>query len=209
MQRAVRKSQLWLALSTVSVGISTHHCSMAPSNRSPPPRGSSYSARDGNRDRDRDWDRRRDDRDRRRRDSPPPRSSRDDRYPDKPRPRDDYSSRKDDRRDRDRRDDRSYGDGRRDRRDDNHRRRSRSPKRDSRSASAAASPKPAAKPNFGNSGLLAAATNTVKASDGSSTVLKYNEPPEARKPTQNWRLYVFKGKEDLGKLNMQSNFKSC
>jgi smad nuclear-interacting protein 1 len=29
--------------------------------------------------------------------------------------------------------------------------------------------------------------------------LKYNEPPEARKPTQNFRLYVFKGSEQVGK----------
>lgn len=28
--------------------------------------------------------------------------------------------------------------------------------------------------------------------------LKYNEPPEARKPLKNWRLYVFKGKEQVG-----------
>ncbi|KAF9507702.1 hypothetical protein BS47DRAFT_1373830 [Hydnum rufescens UP504] len=45
--------------------------------------------------------------------------------------------------------------------------------------------------------LLAAATNTVKKSDGTTTILKYNEPPEARKPSQGWRLYVFKGKEQL------------
>lgn len=29
-------------------------------------------------------------------------------------------------------------------------------------------------------------------------VLKYNEPPEARKPVRSWRLYVFKGKEQVG-----------
>lgn len=49
------------------------------------------------------------------------------------------------------------------------------------------------KPNFGSSGLLAKETNTVK-----GVQLKYNEPPEARKPLRNWRLYVFKGKEQLG-----------
>lgn len=54
------------------------------------------------------------------------------------------------------------------------------------------------KPNFAPSGLLAAATNTVRGTDGSSSVLKYNEPPEARKPVLGWRLYVFKGKEQLG-----------
>ena len=35
--------------------------------------------------------------------------------------------------------------------------------------------------------------------DGTSTVLKYNEPPEARKPSVGWRLYVFKGSEQTGK----------
>jgi smad nuclear-interacting protein 1 len=46
--------------------------------------------------------------------------------------------------------------------------------------------------------LLAAATNTVKKADGTSTLLKYNEPPEARKPLVGWRLYVFKGDEQVG-----------
>lgn len=68
-----------------------------------------------------------------------------------------------------------------------------------RSSSGDRSPKPEkAKPNFAHSGLLAAETNTVKATDGTSTVLKYNEPPEARKPTLTWRLYVFKGNEQVG-----------
>lgn len=31
--------------------------------------------------------------------------------------------------------------------------------------------------------------------------LKYHEPPEARKPVVNWRLYVFKGSEQVGALN--------
>jgi hypothetical protein len=47
-------------------------------------------------------------------------------------------------------------------------------------------------------GLLAAATNALKHADGTSTVLKYNEPPEARKPAEGWRIYVFKGKEQVG-----------
>ncbi|EIM85771.1 SMAD/FHA domain-containing protein [Stereum hirsutum FP-91666 SS1] len=58
------------------------------------------------------------------------------------------------------------------------------------------------KPNFGSSGLLAAATNTVKNVDGSSTLLKYNEPPEARKPVVGWRLYVFKGSEQVDLLHI-------
>ena len=68
----------------------------------------------------------------------------------------------------------------------------------SRSQSASSSPEDKAKPNFAPSGLLAAATNTVKHSDGTSTLLKYNEPPEARRPLVGWRLYVFKGDEQVG-----------
>jgi smad nuclear-interacting protein 1 len=49
-------------------------------------------------------------------------------------------------------------------------------------------------PNFGLSGKLAAETNTVKGVE-----LKYNEPPEAEKPKTKWRLYVFKGDEQIGK----------
>jgi smad nuclear-interacting protein 1 len=48
-------------------------------------------------------------------------------------------------------------------------------------------------PNFGLSGKLAAETNTVKGVE-----LKYNEPPEAAKPKTKWRLYVFKGDEQIG-----------
>ncbi|KAI0707502.1 SMAD/FHA domain-containing protein, partial [Fomitopsis betulina] len=59
-----------------------------------------------------------------------------------------------------------------------------------------------AKPNFNPSGLLAAATKTVKNVDGTSTVLKYHEPPEARKPAVGWRLYVFKGKEQVDVLHI-------
>jgi smad nuclear-interacting protein 1 len=59
------------------------------------------------------------------------------------------------------------------------------------------------KPNFGLSGKLAAETNTFR-----GVVLKYNEPPEARKPTKSWRLYVFKGKEQLGELHVVSTSSS-
>lgn len=64
------------------------------------------------------------------------------------------------------------------------------------------------KPNFGNSGLLAAATKTVKTGEGKNVVLKYHEPPEARKPLLGWRLYVFKGNEqvDLLHINRQSAY---
>lgn len=54
------------------------------------------------------------------------------------------------------------------------------------------------KPNFGSSGLLAAATKTIKTGEGKDVVLKYHEPPEARKPFLGWRLYVFKGSEQVG-----------
>ena len=46
-----------------------------------------------------------------------------------------------------------------------------------------------AKPDFGLSGKLADDTNTFR-----GIVVKYNEPPEARKPKLKWRLYPFKGK---------------
>lgn len=79
----------------------------------------------------------------------------------------------------------------------------RSSRRPSRPLSHSRSPSPSeakvAKPNFAPSGLLAAETNTVQSVDGSNkTVLKYNEPPEARKPLLAWRLYVFKGSEQVG-----------
>jgi len=78
--------------------------------------------------------------------------------------------------------------------------------RSSRPHSAAASRSPTpidkAKPNFAPSGLLAAATNTVRGADGKNTVLKYNEPPEARKPVLGWRLYVFKGAEQVELLHI-------
>ena len=50
-------------------------------------------------------------------------------------------------------------------------------------------------PNFATTGLLAAATNTIEKSDGTKVVLKYHEPPEARKPSAKdaWKVFVFKG----------------
>ncbi|KAF9290137.1 hypothetical protein BGZ68_007840 [Mortierella alpina] len=54
------------------------------------------------------------------------------------------------------------------------------------------------KPNFGLSGSLAAETNTTV----NGTLLKYNEPPEARKPSQKWRLYVFKGDKEIDLLHI-------
>lgn len=68
------------------------------------------------------------------------------------------------------------------------------PKGDSEDSTPAADKE---KPNFTNTGRLAAETNTVNV-NGGSIVLKYHEPPEARKPPgkEAWRLYIFKG-EDL------------
>ncbi|KAI5863928.1 SMAD/FHA domain-containing protein [Durotheca rogersii] len=70
-------------------------------------------------------------------------------------------------------------------------------------------PKPKEKPNYGNTGALAAASNSVTQSDGSRIVLKYHEPPEARKasPKDQWKLFVFKG-EDIVDTVPLSN-RSC
>ncbi|CAG0914434.1 unnamed protein product [Notodromas monacha] len=59
------------------------------------------------------------------------------------------------------------------------------------------------KPDFGLSGKLAEDTNTFR-----GVVIKYSEPPEARKPTRNWRLYVFKETESLPhiEIHRQSAF---
>lgn len=48
------------------------------------------------------------------------------------------------------------------------------------------------KPNMGLSGKLAEDTNTFN-----GVVIKYSQPPEARKPKRRWRWYIFKGEEDL------------
>ena len=45
---------------------------------------------------------------------------------------------------------------------------------------------------MGLSGKLLEETNTVN-----GVVVKYSEPTEARKPKTRWRLYVFKGSEEL------------
>jgi len=95
--------------------------------------------------------------------------------------------------------DEEYGPTRRQRRSASPPSRSSRP-RDVRSQSS--SPVDKAKPNMAPSGLLAAETNTVRAVDGTSTVLKYNEPPEARKPVLGWRLYVFKGTEQVELLHI-------
>ncbi|WAR08989.1 SNIP1-like protein [Mya arenaria] len=52
-------------------------------------------------------------------------------------------------------------------------------------------------PNFELSGKLTEDTNTYK-----GVVIKYNEPPEARKPKKRWRLYPFKNDEPLKPFHM-------
>ncbi|CAJ0747775.1 21587_t:CDS:2 [Entrophospora sp. SA101] len=54
-----------------------------------------------------------------------------------------------------------------------------------------------AKPNFELSGKLAAETNSFN-----GVVLKYYEPPEAKLPTKKWRLYVFKGDQQIDVLHI-------
>ncbi|KAF7524797.1 hypothetical protein G7054_g11294 [Neopestalotiopsis clavispora] len=65
------------------------------------------------------------------------------------------------------------------------------------------------KPNFGNSGALAAASNSIAQADGSTIVLKYHEPPEARKPSpkDQWKLFVFKGKDIIDTIEL--NARTC
>ncbi|CAL2029428.1 unnamed protein product [Caenorhabditis brenneri] len=53
-------------------------------------------------------------------------------------------------------------------------------------------PKEKEKVNLGTSGALTEDTNTFR-----GVVIKYNEPPEAKKPNARWRLYPFKGDEAL------------
>lgn len=51
---------------------------------------------------------------------------------------------------------------------------------------------PTEKPNFGTTGHLAAASNSIVRSDGRATALKYHEPSEASRPAAGtWRMFVF------------------
>ncbi|KAI0813871.1 SMAD/FHA domain-containing protein [Xylaria sp. FL0064] len=70
-------------------------------------------------------------------------------------------------------------------------------------------PKPKGKPNYGNSGTLAAASNSVTQADGSTIVLKYHEPSEARKPSpkDQWKLFVFKGEDIIDTIPLSN--RSC
>ncbi|OMJ18896.1 Smad nuclear-interacting protein 1 [Smittium culicis] len=51
------------------------------------------------------------------------------------------------------------------------------------------------KPNFKVSGKLAQDTNKINGS-----LLKYNEPPEARMTDDKWRIYVFKGEDEIADI---------
>ncbi|KAH9828429.1 SMAD/FHA domain-containing protein [Teratosphaeria destructans] len=65
---------------------------------------------------------------------------------------------------------------------------------------------PKQKPNFRPTGLLAKEANTIA---GTTTVLKYHEPPEARQPPAKdaWRLYVFKTRDLLDTIPLPD--RSC
>lgn len=65
------------------------------------------------------------------------------------------------------------------------------------------------KPNFAPTGLLAAESKTVAQADGTTIVLKYHEPPEARKPPprDQWKLFVFKGSEIVETIEL--GMRSC
>ncbi|KFZ13298.1 hypothetical protein V501_03759 [Pseudogymnoascus sp. VKM F-4519 (FW-2642)] len=64
-------------------------------------------------------------------------------------------------------------------------------------------------PNFAPTGLLAAETKTVTTSTGAAIVLKYHEPPEARKPPPRdaWKLFVFKNGSIVDTIDLGS--RSC
>ena len=65
------------------------------------------------------------------------------------------------------------------------------------------------KPSLAPTGLLAAASNSVAQSDGTSIALKYHEPAEARKPPakDEWKLFVFKGADILETIELSK--RSC
>ncbi|KAK9707817.1 FHA domain [Popillia japonica] len=66
---------------------------------------------------------------------------------------------------------------------------------DSKSSNKSDKSKDKEKPNFSLSGKLTEETNTYR-----GFVIKYSEPPEARKPKRRWRLYPFKGEKALQTL---------
>ncbi|WXC62468.1 hypothetical protein SNK03_008311 [Fusarium graminearum] len=69
--------------------------------------------------------------------------------------------------------------------------------------------KPKEKPNFGSTGVLAAASNSVAQADGTTVTLKYHEPAEARKPSPRdvWKLFIFKGQDIVDTIELSA--RSC
>ncbi|KAF4443833.1 hypothetical protein F53441_11292 [Fusarium austroafricanum] len=69
--------------------------------------------------------------------------------------------------------------------------------------------KPKEKPNFGSTGVLAAASNSVAQADGTTITLKYHEPTEARKPSPRdvWKLFIFKGQDIIDTIELSA--RSC
>ncbi|KAJ2901823.1 hypothetical protein MKZ38_001361 [Zalerion maritima] len=69
--------------------------------------------------------------------------------------------------------------------------------------------KPVEKPNFSSTGRLAADSNSVKKSDGTTVALKYHEPAEARKPSSRdqYKLFVFKGADIVDEVPL--NARTC
>ncbi|PHH66320.1 hypothetical protein CDD81_7913 [Ophiocordyceps australis] len=69
--------------------------------------------------------------------------------------------------------------------------------------------KPKEKPNWTNTGVLAAASNSVTQADGTCIALKYHEPAEARKPSprDEWKLFVFKDGDIVDTIDL--NTRSC
>ncbi|PFH55755.1 hypothetical protein XA68_17682 [Ophiocordyceps unilateralis] len=69
--------------------------------------------------------------------------------------------------------------------------------------------KPKEKPNLANTGVLAAASNSIVQADGTTTTLKYHEPAEARKPSprDQWKLFVFKDGDIVDEVPL--SHKSC
>ncbi|KAL6924803.1 hypothetical protein ACHAPO_001758 [Fusarium lateritium] len=69
--------------------------------------------------------------------------------------------------------------------------------------------KPKEKPNFGSTGVLAAASNSVAQADGTTVTLKYHEPAEARKPSPRdvWKLFIFKGQDIIDTIELSA--RSC
>jgi smad nuclear-interacting protein 1 len=76
--------------------------------------------------------------------------------------------------------------------------------KDESTAVATGAPLEKQKASFSTTGRLAAESNTIKSIDGQTIVLKYHEPPEARKPppSQAWRMYVFKGSEIMDTIEL-------